>query len=77
MVYLAPRRLEVRAQSMFTSSMLVVARTRSASPAPPSRRTEGAAPGPLMHMTSSVSLARWMASSSLSMMVTLWFSRER
>ena len=70
-------RLAARAQSMFTSSMLVVARSRSASAAPASRRTEGAAPGPLMHMTSRVLLARWMAFSSLSTMVMSCSSMER
>ena len=77
MVYLAPRRLPVRQQTIFTSSRLVTAMSRSAVSAPASFRAVREAPLPLMHMTSSVSEAFCSALSLVSMMVTSCSSRER
>ena len=74
MVYLAPRCLAVRQQTMFTSSELVAATSRSASSAPASRRVSVDTPLPLTLIMSSASVARRRALSWVSTMVMSCFS---
>ena len=75
MVYLVPRLLAVRQQTMLTSSALVAATRRSASPAPASRREEADTPLPRTVMMSRVSPARRRESSFRSTTVTSCSSR--
>ena len=70
MVYFAPRFLATREQTMFTSSELVVATTRSALSAPASRRTLADTPLPCTAIMSSMSAARRRAASFKSTIVT-------
>ena len=74
MVYLAPKCLAVRQQTIFTSSELVAATTRSASSAPASRRVAVDTPLPFTLIMSSASVARRRALSRVSTMVISCFS---
>ena len=70
MVCPVPRSLAVRQHTIFTSSELVAATSRSALPAPASRRVAAETPLPCIAIMSSWSLARRRASPSVSTMVT-------
>ena len=74
MVNLAPMCLAVRQHTMFTSSELVAATSRSASAAPASARVAADTPLPRMLIMSRASEARRRLSSRISTMVTSYFS---
>ena len=77
MAYCAPKCLAIRQQTMFVSSLAVVAMMMSAWRASASMSVGMFAPLPLMHSTSSVSMLLPSASPLLSMMTTSCPSPER
>ena len=76
MEYFVPSCLAARQQTRFISSLVVAAMMMSVSSAPASTSVRRFAPLPMMHKTSSVSLALRRACLFLSMIVMSWPSRE-